>query len=69
MPNGVNRVTGLPFETSNFKSEYSIEDPELKELVNSVIGAKKQHKKKGATAAETTTPAVAPAVAAVPTKA
>lgn len=49
MPNGVNRVTGLTFDTGNFKSEYSIEDPELKELVNSAISAKKHHKKKGAT--------------------
>lgn len=49
MPNGVNRVTGLTFDTSNFNSEYTIEDPELKELVNSAISAKKHHKKKGAT--------------------
>lgn len=29
MPSGINRVTGLPFEANHFKSEYSIEDPEL----------------------------------------
>lgn len=66
MPNGVNTVTGIPFDASNFKSEYSIEDPALKELVNTAVSAKKQHKKKGAKSEAT--PAT-PAAAAVETKA
>lgn len=68
MPNGVNSVTGLPFDASNFKSEYSIEDAELKELVNTAISAKnakkqQSHKKKGAKSEAT------PAAAPVETKA
>lgn len=30
MPNGVNLVTGLPFQTNQYKSEHSITDPEMK---------------------------------------
>lgn len=30
MPNGPHRITGLQFESENYSSECSIEDPELK---------------------------------------
>ncbi|KAM7354923.1 proliferation-associated protein 2G4 [Cochliomyia hominivorax] len=66
MPNGVNLVTGIPFNVENFVSEHSIAQPELKELVNTPLQPPKKgkgHAKKGkgaaATAAgtETATPA------------
>lgn len=34
MPNGVNLVTGIPFEIDNFVSEYSIAQPELKVMID-----------------------------------
>lgn len=33
MPNGVNLVTGIPFEAENFESEYAIAQPEYMELL------------------------------------
>lgn len=47
MPNGVNLVTGLPFNEDLFVSEHSITDLELKELVNSPINPSKSGKRKG----------------------
>ncbi|EDW69745.1 proliferation-associated protein 2G4 [Drosophila virilis] len=38
MPNGVNLVTGIPFNVDNYVSEYSIAQPELKELVAQPLG-------------------------------
>lgn len=63
MPNGVNLVTGIPFNVENFVSEHSIAQPELKELVNTPLQPPKKgkgHAKKGKAAAagtETATPA------------
>lgn len=56
MPNGINLVTGIPFEMENFVSEYSIAQPELKELVATPLGPAKKgkgHAKKKATTAGT----------------
>ncbi|XP_017861807.1 PREDICTED: proliferation-associated protein 2G4 [Drosophila arizonae] len=38
MPNGVNLVTGIPFNVDSYVSEYSIAQPELKELVAQPLG-------------------------------
>lgn len=61
MPNGLNLVTGLPFEADNFSSEYSIAQPELKELVATPLLPSKKGKghakKKAAAAVADTTPA------------
>uniref|UniRef100_A0A1A9W4T8 Peptidase_M24 domain-containing protein n=1 Tax=Glossina brevipalpis TaxID=37001 RepID=A0A1A9W4T8_9MUSC len=55
MPNGVNLVTGLPFEIDKFESEFSIVQPELKELVATPLQPPKKvkghAKKKAASAA------------------
>lgn len=61
-PSGINLVTGLPFDTSQFESENHILDAELKELVLSEIPNKSaKHKAKKAAnkggASNTTTPA------------
>lgn len=70
MPNGVNLVTGVPFATENFVSEYSIAQPELKELVATPLGPTKKgkgHAKKKAAPAGTD--AATPTPAPVETKA
>uniref|UniRef100_A0A0A9YDD8 Proliferation-associated protein 2G4 n=1 Tax=Lygus hesperus TaxID=30085 RepID=A0A0A9YDD8_LYGHE len=46
MPNGPHKITGLPFEVEQFKSEHSIEDPELKSLLNCSANPKAAKKKK-----------------------
>lgn len=49
MPNGPHRITGLPFESDNYKSTLSVTDPELKALLLSSANpktAKKTAKKK-----------------------
>ncbi|XP_064552478.1 proliferation-associated protein 2G4 [Drosophila montana] len=38
MPNGVNLVTGIPFNVDSYVSEHSIAQPELKELVAQPLG-------------------------------
>ncbi|XP_068142705.1 proliferation-associated protein 2G4 [Drosophila tropicalis] len=38
MPNGVNLVTGIPFNVENYVSEHSIAQEELKELVTQPLG-------------------------------
>ncbi|KAH8380291.1 hypothetical protein KR009_009787 [Drosophila setifemur] len=38
MPNGINLVTGIPFEEANFVSEHSIAQEELKALVTQPLG-------------------------------
>lgn len=70
MPNGVNLVTGVPFAIENFVSEYSIAQPELKELVATPLGPTKKgkgHAKKKAAPAGTD--AATPTPAPVETKA
>lgn len=37
MPNGVNLVTGIPFEIDSFVSEHSIAQPELKVHINRLL--------------------------------
>lgn len=34
MPNGVNLVTGIPFDVDSYVSEHSIAQPELKVSIN-----------------------------------
>lgn len=46
MPNGPHKITGLPFESELYKSQYSITDPELKSLLNSSANPKAAKKKK-----------------------
>lgn len=46
MPNGVNLVTGLNFAPEQYKSEHSITDAELKELVESDLKPKSKSKSK-----------------------
>ncbi|XP_030747741.1 proliferation-associated protein 2G4 [Sitophilus oryzae] len=55
MPNGPHRITGLPIDPDQYKSEHSITDPELKTLLNSSANpkaAKKKKKKSESNAAE-----------------
>lgn len=37
MPNGVNLVTGIPFEAENYVSEYSVAQEELKVSCNNFL--------------------------------
>ncbi|TMW53579.1 hypothetical protein DOY81_001343 [Sarcophaga bullata] len=63
MPNGVNLVTGIPFEFENFVSEYSIAQPELKELLATPLQPTKKgkgHAKKKTTTAEAAAATPAP---------
>ncbi|VEN40744.1 unnamed protein product [Callosobruchus maculatus] len=46
MPNGPHRITGLPLDTDQFKSEYSITDPELRTVLCSSANPKAAKKKK-----------------------
>lgn len=46
MPNGPHKITGLPFETDQYQSQYSIVDPELKSVLNSSANPKAAKKKK-----------------------
>lgn len=46
MPNGQNKITGLPIDIDMFESEYKIENPELKQLLTSSISIKNAKKKK-----------------------
>ncbi|KAL4228794.1 Proliferation-associated protein 2G4 [Mactra antiquata] len=55
MPNGPLKITGLPFETDYYTSEYSVEDEDLKTLLSqsaSRKAAKKKKKKAGKAMAE-----------------
>uniref|UniRef100_A0A6M2DG24 Putative peptidase n=1 Tax=Xenopsylla cheopis TaxID=163159 RepID=A0A6M2DG24_XENCH len=46
MPNGPHRITGLPFDTENLVSECSIEDADIKSILNSSANPKSAKKKK-----------------------
>ncbi|XP_064093588.1 proliferation-associated protein 2G4-like isoform X1 [Macrobrachium nipponense] len=46
MPSGQHKITGLPFDTDLFESEYKIEDPELKQVITASISNKNAKKKK-----------------------
>lgn len=61
MPSGINLVTGLPVDLSQYESEHNILDAELKELVLSEIPNKsaKHKNKKSAAAKGATQPAAA----------
>lgn len=66
MPSGLNLVTGLPFDSTQYESEHSILDAELKNLVLSEIPSKSaKHKSK---AKKTGADATGAAAAAAPPK-
>ncbi|KAJ0178946.1 hypothetical protein K1T71_005721 [Dendrolimus kikuchii] len=46
LPSGTHRITGLPFDKSQCKSERTIKDPELNSLLNSSAKTNKKKKKK-----------------------
>lgn len=52
MPNGPHKITGLPVETDLYQSEHSIENPELKSILNSSANPKSGKKKKKKTDSE-----------------
>ncbi|XP_013200332.1 proliferation-associated protein 2G4 [Amyelois transitella] len=52
LPSGTHRITGLPFDKSQCKSERSIKDPELNALLNSSTKSNKKKKKKTGSEAE-----------------
>nr|AAV36985.2 LD30448p [Drosophila melanogaster] len=63
MPNGVNLVTGIPFEAENYVSEYSVAQEELKTLLAQPLGpVKGKGKGSQATAGAATKVETAPAV-------
>lgn len=67
MPSGINLVTGLPFDASQYESENNILDAEMKDLVLSEIpnkSAKHKAKKAGGKGASNTTTAKKAAAAA-----
>lgn len=47
MPNGLMKITGLPFDTSVYKSEFKTKDPEVKELLAQPVKSTGGKKKKG----------------------
>ncbi|EFX72560.1 hypothetical protein DAPPUDRAFT_308181 [Daphnia pulex] len=49
MPNGPQKITGLPFDTTAFQTENSITDEEVKKLITSSTRSKPNKKKKPAT--------------------
>ncbi|XP_066993347.2 proliferation-associated protein 2G4 [Anabrus simplex] len=46
MPNGPHKITGLPFESELYVSEYEVSDPELKSLLSTSANPKTAKKKK-----------------------
>lgn len=76
MPSGINLVTGLPFDVSQYESEHNILDAEMKDLVLSEIPnksakhkAKKAANKDGSKTTTAAKKAAAPSEsAAAPTK-
>ncbi|KAF7991259.1 hypothetical protein HCN44_002821 [Aphidius gifuensis] len=46
MPNGAHKITGLPFDSDAFQTDCTVEDPELKSLLNSSANPKSAKKKK-----------------------
>ena len=52
MPNGPQKITGLPFDATLFESEHSIVDEEIKKLLSSSTRPKKPAKKKKAEGAK-----------------
>jgi len=51
MPNGPQRITGIPFDTTRCQSEHSVTDEEVKKLLTSSTKKKANKKKKAAAAA------------------
>jgi hypothetical protein len=49
MPNGPQKITGLPFDPTAFQTENSITDEEVKKLITSSTRSKPNKKKKLAT--------------------
>lgn len=47
MPNGLMKITGLPFDASLYKSEYKIKDAEVKEIMMQPVKSTGGKKKKG----------------------
>lgn len=48
MPNGPQKITGLPFDAALFESEHAIVDEHVKKLLSSSTRPKKPAKKKAA---------------------
>jgi len=46
MPSGSHKITGLPFESEAYKSDFKVEDEELQQLLNASTGRKAAKKKK-----------------------
>ncbi|CAG9559850.1 unnamed protein product [Danaus chrysippus] len=46
LPSGTHRITGLPFDKNQCKTERTIKDPELNALLNSSAKSNKKKKKK-----------------------
>lgn len=68
MPSGINLVTGLPFDASQYESEHNILDEEMKNLVLSEIPNKSSKHKSKKGGANKTTPAAAKEENAAPAK-
>ncbi len=49
MPNGPQKINGLPFDPTAFKSDNGINDEEVKKLITSSTPSKPKKKKKPAT--------------------
>ena len=46
MPNGPMKITGLPFDTAAYQSEYSVQDEEMKNMLAASVSRKAAKKKK-----------------------
>lgn len=66
MPNGINLVTGIPFEEDVYVSEHSVQDEKIKELLATPVIPIKGSKGKKGPKKSASEPVAA---AAVPTKA
>ncbi len=53
MPNGLMKITGLPFDSSLYKSDLKTKDADVKELMSQPIKTSGGKKKKGGAAAAT----------------
>lgn len=47
MPNGLMKITGLPFDASLYKSEFKVKDAEVKEIMAQPVKSTGGKKKKG----------------------
>lgn len=64
MPNGINLVTGIPFEENIYVSEHSVTDEKIKELLATPLNPSKASKgKKGPKKVADTAPVAVPAKA------